>query len=290
MTEQKTLRKIDAPFYNYWQALLLSFFSSRLYVDVGKRWKGLGILYLLLVIFLFSIPFSLRIAVEFNTFFEQQIIEPLKKLPPIYIQNGKVSFDEPMPYFIKNDAGEIVSIIDTTGKVKTIDKTYPNLTTLITEDKFFYRIRSPQFFFTKQMDEEADQIYVQPLSKNINQIFDGSTWIKSSGLKRVKLFSLIIIYPTVALLLFLIYLVFLLAFALMGQFISNLFFRLSISYKQSSRLLSVSSTPQILILLLFLTIDWLFIGFGLILMILPAFYFCFALRSLKRESHKLVVS
>lgn len=54
MSEQnKVLRKVDAPFYNYWQAIVLSFFSSRLYVDVGKRWKGLGFRYLLLIVFCF---------------------------------------------------------------------------------------------------------------------------------------------------------------------------------------------------------------------------------------------
>lgn len=291
MAEQKkSLRKIDAPFYGYWQALVLSFFSRRLYVDVGKRWSGLGIIYLLLAIFIFSIPFSLRIILEFNQFFEQEIIEPLKQLPPIVIQNGQVSFDKKMPYFVKNKSGMVVSIIDTTGTVTTIDKTYPALTTLITKDKFFYRVPSPKFFFTKDMNQTEDAVYAQPLSKNLNQIFDGNSWVSSSGIMRVKLLSQIIIYPTIALLFFVLYLIFLLVFALMGQFIANLFFHFSISYKQSSRLLMVSATPQIAVLLLGLTFNWLFTGFGLLLIILLAAYFGFAVLSLKRESQQLVMS
>lgn len=99
-----------------------------------------------------------------------------------------------------------------------------------------------------------------------------------------------IIYPTIALVFFAINLVFLLVFALMGQFLARLFFHLTISYKQTSRLLAVSLTPQIVFLVLGLTFDWLFPGFGVVLIILLAFYFSFAVISLKRESQKLVVS
>lgn len=287
---KKALRKIDAPFYNYFQAIVLSFFSSHLYVDVGKRWKGLGVLYLLLVMFIFTIPFSIRIILDFDAFFEQQLIEPIKQLPSIYIQNGKVSFDKPMPFLVKNKSGQVVSIIDTTGTVKTIDNTYPHLAALITKDKFYYRVPSPQFFFTKQANKEKDPVYVQSLSENINQIFDGKTWVESSDLSKVKLLSQLIIYPTIALVFFVIYLAFVLVFALMGQFLARLFFHFTISYKQTARLLAVSLTPQIFFLIFGLTLNWIFMGFGVVLIVLLALYFSFAIISLKRESQKLVVS
>ncbi|KTD16997.1 DUF1189 family protein [Legionella jordanis] len=290
MTKEKVaLRKVDAPFYNYFQALILSFFSSRLYVDVGKRWKGLGILYLLLVVFLFSIPFAWRITLEFNAFFEEQIIEPLSRMPAVFIQNGKVSFDKPMPYLIKNRAGQVVTIIDTTGKVNTIDNRYPYLTALITTDRFFYRIPSPQLFFAKDMQKNPTQVLSQTFSPNINQVFDGNTWIKSSGIERIKFLSQLMVYPTVALLFFAMFLVFYLVFALMGQFLSKLFLNFSISYKQACRLLMVSSTPQLLLLLLALAANVLFPGFGALLIIIFIGYYLFAMYSLKRESQKLVL-
>jgi hypothetical protein len=289
MTEKnKTLRKVDAPFYNYLQALVLSFFSPRLYVDVGKRWRGFGILYLLLVTTLFAIPFAFRMGFEFNNFFEEQILNPLRQIPPLYIQNGKVSLDKPMPYMIKNKSGQVVTIVDTSGQIKTIDNRYPELTTLITTDRFFYRIPSPQFFFVKGMQPSQSPVFSQELDENINQVFDGETWIKLSRIDRIKFLSLIIIYPTIALLFFSIFLVFLLVFALMGQFIANLFFHFTINYKTACRLLMVSSTPQMLVLLLALTANVLFSGFGLILIVLLVGYFCFAVISLKRESQKLV--
>lgn len=291
MTEQKkTLREIDTPFYNYWQALYLSFFSSRLYVDVGKRWKGFGLIYLLLLLFIVSIPFAVRVTADFNRFVNEEMIQPLAQLPSIYIQNGKVSFDKPMPYMVKNKAGQVVLIVDTTGKVQTIDKTYPNLTTLITKEKFIYRFPSPQFFFTKDPISSESSLYVQTIGEQVNEVFDGQRWVNSSGIKRVKYLSAAIIYPMVALIFFSMYLVFFLAFALMGQFVAKLFLKLSLSFKQACRLLIVSSTPQIVVLFIILTLGWLFNWLGVVLLAILSIYFTYAIISLKRESHKLVVS
>lgn len=290
MTKEKALRSIDAPLYKYWQALYLSFFSSRLYVDVGKRWRGIGILYLLLLMFIITLPFALRVTLNFNQYFTDEIIEPLKKIPKLYVQNGKVSLDKPMPYLIKNNRGEVVSIIDTTGTVKSIDGTFPALSTLITKDEFIYRLPPPQFFFEQTAVQNTSPIYVQPLSTEMNEIFDGKQWVASSGIERARILSIVTLYPTIVLMFFVVYLAFFLAFAFMGQLVAKLFMKFNISYKQACRLLMVSATPQIVVLVVFLTLNWVFLGLGLLLILLLAGYFSFAVLSLKRESSKLVVS
>ncbi|MDI9819282.1 MULTISPECIES: DUF1189 family protein [unclassified Legionella] len=291
MAEQaRALRKIDTPLYNYIQALFLSFFSRRLYVDVGKRWKGFGFRYLLLVLLLGCIPFSLQILSELNRFFDEQIIQPLERFPTIYIQNGKVSFDKPMPYEVKNDAGQVVFIIDTTGTIKTIDNNYPQLMALITEDKVFYRIFVHDFFFAQQMEPSGQLVGVVPLTENINEVFDGKDMINTLGVQKLKIVSQVLLYPSIVLVFFAMYLVFFLAFALMGQFIAKLFYSLTISYKQALRLLTVSATPHILVLLFCLAFDLFFPGFGFLLIVLLLGYYVFAIRSLERESRKLVVS
>src|SRR5476651_2545843 len=58
--EKNKLKLIDAPVYGYWKALYMSFYSRRLYVDIGKRWHGFGLVYLLLAIAVLSLPFALR--------------------------------------------------------------------------------------------------------------------------------------------------------------------------------------------------------------------------------------
>ena len=42
--------------YSIFHPLVLSFFSKSLYRDVGKNWRGTGLLYLLLIIALLWIP------------------------------------------------------------------------------------------------------------------------------------------------------------------------------------------------------------------------------------------
>ncbi|MFC3907787.1 DUF1189 family protein [Legionella dresdenensis] len=283
------LTDIDTPHYGYLQAIIMSFFSQRLYVDVGKRWRGLAIIYLLLLMFIVAIPLSIRIAHDFNTFFDQQIIQPLQKMPTFYVQNGEVSFDKPMPYLVKNDQGQVVAAIDTTGSINAMSNQYPQMTTLITKNKFIFRLPSPNFFFTKKItDSSHSAIYVQELSPATNEVFNGSKWVANNGFSRLKLVSVAIIYPMIAMMFFVIHLILSLVFAMMAQLIAMLFFKFKITYKQACRLLIVSSTPHAFALQIVLTWMILFTGIGFLLTALVAVYLCYAIISLKRASNKLV--
>lgn len=286
--QNTALRDIDKPHYSYWQAFYLSFYSSRLYVDVGKRWKGLGILYLFLLMLIVTTPFAVRMTHDFNVFFKEQIVEPLQRMPVFYVQNGEVTMDKPMPYLVKNDKGDVVSIIDTTGVIKKIDGKYPHLTTLITKNKFIFRLPSPNFFFSNDQPTAKGTIYIQPISKATNEVFNGDTWVASSGIERLKFLSLVMIYPVIVGMFFSIYMVLFLAFTMMGQLIAQLFFKISISFAQTCRLLMVSSTPQSVMVFLLFTTNFVFKGSGFAILTVLAIYFCFAVLSLKRESHKLV--
>ena len=285
--QSSALRDIDAPHYRYWQAVYYCFFSRTLYVDVGKRWRGLSVLYLLLLMFVVTIPFSVRIIIQFDNFFNQEIIIPLKKLPTIMVQNGLVSLDKPMPYFVKNDTGEVIAIVDTTGKITEITNKYPDLSILITKDSLIYRVPNPPHFFNLHQQKEWPTT-TQQFSKEMNQIFDSYAWVESSGLSTIKGVVEVMIYPMMAFLFFALYLVFLLAFALMAQFVAQILMKCNLTYLQSFRILTVSATPHIFTLLLALAFNQLFVGLGALLSILLAGYFSFAVLSLKRESNKLV--
>ena len=287
--EIKALREVDKPFYRYWQALYHSFFNSRLYVDVGKRWRGFGILYLLLLMFVVTLPFSIRVSHDFQKFFMEDLVQPLQQLPMLYIQNGIVTLDKPMPYIIKNKSGQAVAIVDTTGKINTIDNSNPHLNILITKDRLFYRFPSPQFFFDTNTQPMNTPIYLYPFSKQSNSVFDGKAWIKGSNILSLKYFFSALIYPTVALVFFGVFLVVLLAFALMGQFIAKLL-NFSLNYRQACRLMMVSVTPFMVVLWTYLTLGSLNNKYGFLLPLILILYFCFAVLSLKRESQKMVVS
>lgn len=286
--KNKSLRPIDKPFYHYWQALYHSFFNNRLYVDVGKRWKGLGIGYLLFLMFVVTLPFSLRVIIDFNRFFMEDLVQPLQQLPKLYIQNGTVSLNKPMPYIIKNKQNQVVAIVDTTGTVNTIDGSFPFLTVLITKDKLFYHFPSPQFFFnTNAVQNPANPVYVYSFKKESNTVFVGSEWVKSSSILNLKRFFAILIYPTVVFIFFAFFLVILLALALLGQLAAKLL-RFTITYQQSCRLIMVSATPFMVVLWILLVLGWFSNRIGFFMPLLLILYFCFAVIALKQESQKLV--
>lgn len=186
--EKNKLKPIDTPVYRYWSALYMSFYSRRLYVDVGKRWRGFAFLYLLLTIALFSIPFALRMGFSLNQSFKEQITDPLSKIPVFYIQNGEVSFDKPMPYLIKNDQNQVVVLIDTTGKVNDFPAEYPYLTILINKNKISLKVPSLKLFNMKDSKPSKGTPLVQTFDKGTNLVFDGKKDCRTKLNKKFEIF------------------------------------------------------------------------------------------------------
>ncbi|KTD21632.1 DUF1189 family protein [Legionella londiniensis] len=288
MTESKQdLKSINAPLYGYLKALYLSFFSQRLYKDVGNRWRGYGVVYLLLLLAILSIPISLRIMLDFNEYFNQNLIEPLRKLPPIMVQNGEVNFDKPMPYIIKNEKGEPIVIIDTEGKFKTIFNQFPKLAILITKNKIYHRIIRPRLFFANEAPL-PDEVAVQPLSKESNEIFVAKDWLETSGVLKFKYFAMMVIYPLVLCFFFVFYLSTLLVFAFLGQLLARMFFDLKLKFKESCRIFAVASTPQVALFMMLLSTEFLFPGIGFVCIALQSIYFCYGVIAVKRSRSALV--
>jgi hypothetical protein len=286
---QTALQTIDAPHYRYRQALYLSFFSAKLYVDVGKRWHGFSISYLLLVMSLACLPFSLRLITDFDYYFNQKLLVPLQQLPVIYLQKGQVSINSPMPYLMKNSQGHVVAIIDTTGHISQFNNDYPALSLLITKNQLLYRIPVPLLFIAKaQTSIPVAPIYSYTFTSKMNEVFNGYQWVERSGIRRIKYLLEFIIYPTVVLIFFVMYLSFGVVFALMGQFIARLLTKTALTYKQVFRLLVVSATPHLMVLLLLFFTNNLINGVNLVLIGLFASYYGFALLALKQESNRLI--
>ena len=288
--EKNQLKPIDASVYNYWSALYLSFYSRRLYVDVGKRWHGLGLLYLILAIALFSIPFFLRTSYSLGESFKQQITEPLSKIPVFYIQNGVVSFDKPMPYLIKDNKGNVVVVIDTTGTVNDFNHEYPYLTILINKDKISVKSPRLNLFFMNNSQPGLGSPLVETFNKEDNLVFDGKKLAEEKSLSSLKYFSQAILYPMIIGMFFSVLLIFFLVLGFLGQVFSSIFFSFKISFIKSTRLLIVAGTPMVLLLLSTLAMNLIFIGLGTILFFLLIAYYSFALYALRSESKQVVIS
>lgn len=290
MKKDKTkLKPINKPIYRYPAALYHAFYSRQLYVDVGKRWRGLGFIYLLLVVALFSIPFALSVSKQFNGYFNEELIEPLLKLPTLYVQNGEASIDQPVPYLIKNKKGQVVIIVDTSNVIHEFNAQYPYLNILINKNQMMYKMPVPQLFKGSTPSMNVMTPVVEVFNKGVNSVFDGKKLVHEGSLTGLKYVSQLMIYPLTVAILFSFFLVIFPMVALLAQVFARLFFSFQITYGQACRVLIVSSTPMLLVLFFFLTCNLMFSGMGIILMALMGAYYSYALHALKSDSLKVVI-
>lgn len=104
------------PHYSRLAALVLSFFSAGLYRDVARNWRGIGLLYLLLLFAITWLPPVIRGHVGFRKFVRDDAPQVLGQIPSVTIKDGVVSIKEPEPYIIRDPkTGRAVLYVDTTG-------------------------------------------------------------------------------------------------------------------------------------------------------------------------------
>ena len=104
------------------QALFLSFFSRDLYRDVARSWRGLGLLYMLLLIAVVWTPRTIAFQLKVSHFVNERAPDIVHQIPPLAIRHGHVLVSVPMPYVIKDpDSGAELAIIDTTGHTTSLD-------------------------------------------------------------------------------------------------------------------------------------------------------------------------
>jgi hypothetical protein len=294
INKKQNLRVIDAPIYRYWQALYLAFFSRQLYLDVAKRWRGWGVLYMVLLIAIATLPLTVRFIIHFNKAFDEQVIASINELPPLYVQNGQIVIDKPMPYLVKNNQGDIVAIIDTTGKIKKMNHTYPKLVVLITKKDVYFRPPLVDLFVAipgnmgKSDEEDSNGIFSRSLSKDMNEVFVGKEWVASSGILKLKWIANLLAYPLMLGYIFGLFVVPAFFFAFIGQLLSIIVFKFKLSFKDTSRLFLVAATPDIVVFFVQRIANITLPGQHFYNVVLLAAYFSFAVLSVRRESRKMV--
>lgn len=257
----------------------MSFYSSKLYIDVREHWRGIGLSYLFLLIIIISTPLSVRTVIDFNQRFNTQMLNPLKKLPDINIIKGNVFFTKTMPYYIRDEKNQVIAIIDTAGTVSKIDNTYPKLSVLITKDTFYFRPPDLSQIINPHSSLNNNTIYTHPFGQDVSGAFVGEDWIKSSGVSKIKILAQLIILPTIPLFYVVVYALVLILLALLGQLIAYVCWGVRLSYKESSRLIAVASTPLIVTFFFFMSTQLVFPGLSFVYAALLILYGFYALKS-----------
>jgi hypothetical protein len=118
-------------------ALVFSFFSSSLYVDVGRRWKGGAFLYSLFLTAIVCFVLLLFLIGQYEKRLHHRYVLPLiEAQPTVTLRNGEISIDQPSPYVIKHPkTGEAVAIFDVSGPSNSNYWTNFRAPILVTKEK-----------------------------------------------------------------------------------------------------------------------------------------------------------
>jgi Protein of unknown function (DUF1189) len=112
-------------------------FLPAFYRDVARNWGGIGILYVLLLFTLAWMPELVKMQLGVRKFAQEDFPKFAENMPDITIKNGKISSPVEQPLEIKDERGNVVFVLDTTGKIKTLDQTPAKI--LVTETKIHQR-------------------------------------------------------------------------------------------------------------------------------------------------------
>lgn len=289
--QKNSLGTMELRIYKYWQALFMSLYSGKLYIDVAKRWRGIGLMYCLTLLLFASIPYVVKSMISFNHYVNDNMLVPISKIPEFKMVGGQVQFNHDMPYFIKNSSGEVAIIIDTTNHINEISDKYPDLFMLINKKK--YHFRDPTMNFLKH-DIKNQKYYKEQtidsydLSKSDNVTFNANSWLEETKFSKLKNICLAAFYPLSVSAFFGIFSVMLIVFSMMGQVASYAIFKHKLLFKQACRLMMVSSTIAVATYLNLKVVDINNFEASFFCMSLAFIYFSYAVLCVRRDSRKLV--
>lgn len=123
--------------YSLFHPLLMSFYSTSLYRDVAKEWRGSGLGYLFILVIITWVGLFVGLNRNLTDFRDIYLPPVLEQLPTVTVDEGIVSIDQQVPYYIDGPEGEPILIIDTSGQYESLDDT-PYLM-LLTRDSFVIR-------------------------------------------------------------------------------------------------------------------------------------------------------
>jgi hypothetical protein len=120
-------------------AIVLSIFSGDLYRDVGRTWRGVGAVYLLVVTVVCGVPVLISMQAGMRHVARTEAGPILDQIPLIVLHDGRASTNAPMPVVIRDSGGRALAILDTTGQISSLDSTEARV--LVTSTRAFLRRR-----------------------------------------------------------------------------------------------------------------------------------------------------
>ncbi len=114
------------PKMSYWDQFVGSFIKTGYYEELINQTQGKVISYLLLLTFITSLLFGIKLAFLWNGIVDSMASNFAQMAPEFVFADGGLTVNAPMPYIIEKTKDQIL-VVDTTGKTdETILKDYRN--------------------------------------------------------------------------------------------------------------------------------------------------------------------
>lgn len=279
---------IDRRQFGLWKAFFFAFFSPRVYVDVAKRWTGLGLSYFIFMIVIVTLPFGARFEWVVHQYYKAHVFELLQNLPAISIENGQVEFHHFMPYRINNQAGDTIAIIDTTGFNTEINhRIDPELTWLLTSNTLHFNPPDIKIMPNFKIELEKSK-NIEIFDENVNGVIDINNLFGPIWPKLIIYGYSFLIYPCVVFVFFGVFATILAAFAWAAQYYVWAIFRYRIDYRATYRLLFVSLTAPLSICFVLAALGVVLSNGPLYFLILFSIYFNLGILSVRRVDRAMV--
>jgi len=220
--------------YSIFHPLVLSFFSKSLYRDVGKNWRGTGLLYLFIILALLWIPTVIKGHLGLAAWVDGDSKEITKQIPAITITKGQVSTDVTTPHVIKDPkTGEDIAIIDTTGTYQNLDNTDAKI--LLTKSTVIVRKNATQ---SQTYDISGVQSFYLDHSKVDGWLGTARTWF------------IPVLYPLALIFSFILRAIQILIYAVVGLAFARML-NANLDFKTLMRLAAIAITPVLVLNLIF---------------------------------------
>lgn len=126
--------------YSIWQVPVMAFWSKNFYSDVFRNWRGIGLIYISIVSFIFAACIGVYLQLYVQDFDDAKVQALVSQVPNITIDKGTLSSDVKQPYVVKFDDEPYANfILDTTGEVTSLPD---DAIVLITQHRIITRKRS----------------------------------------------------------------------------------------------------------------------------------------------------
>lgn len=265
--------------YSYLQALWMSFFSDKLYVDVVKRWRGWGACYLLFASFWIAVPVVCSVFYSLEQSYLNILSPALDKLPVLEFNKGKLSLpaqknlqkDQVWTGYSPQDHQPVI-IIDPKGT----QDAYPELSVplLILHD-------------TARIQVSWGHLNIQPLSLTLVIPADSQGTMDKGFIRHIIAENMVhfisIGYSFLFSFIWGVTLPMIFLLVLLGQFVSMFFSVYKMTFLQSMRLSSIVIIPPMLLLSLLVSFGLWHERLLLAALVLALMYYLLGARACERD-------